>query len=143
MTAPALRPMETPPRITQAIDCPRHFMFYEERSTHHEAMTPAPQTDPQAVLSRHFAGQHVRVPRDPLKLMRKAPSGLDAAEAADVCAAVGGTRLYARKVTRTQAQARNSLIRVRRAQRATLEALAEEFGLSARQVWNILKDTPK
>ena len=105
-------------------------------------MTPALQTGLQA-LSRHFAGRHVRVPRDPSKLLRMVPSDLDAAEAADVCAAVGGTRLYARKATRTQAQVRNSLIRVRRAQGATLEALAEEFDLSARQVSNILKDTPK
>ncbi|ENO78846.1 hypothetical protein [Thauera sp. 63] len=117
-------------------------MFNEECSTHHVAMTPALQTGLQA-LSRHFAGRHVRVPRDPSKLLRMVPSDLDAASAAEVCAAVGGSRLYARKATRTLAEARNSVIRVRRAHGATLEALAEEFGLSARQIANILKDTPK
>lgn len=105
-------------------------------------MTPALQTGLQA-LSRHFAGRHVRVPRDPAKLLRLLPSELDAASAAEVCNAVGGRRLFCRKQTRHLAEARNSLIRVRRAQGATLEALAEEFGLSARQVSNILKDTPK
>ena len=105
-------------------------------------MTPALQTGLQA-LSRHYAGRHVRVPRDPAKLLRLLPSELDAASAAEVCNAVGGRRLYARKATRTHAEARNSLIRVRRAQGATLQALADEFGLSARQITNILKDTPK
>ncbi|PLX74258.1 MAG: hypothetical protein C0607_11525 [Azoarcus sp.] len=94
-------------------------------------------------MSRHYAGQHVRVPRDPSKLLRLLPSELDPATAIEVCAAVGGTRLYARKATRHLAEARNSLIRVRRAQGATLEGLAEEFDLSARQISNILKDHPK
>jgi hypothetical protein len=105
-------------------------------------MTPALQTGLQA-LSRHYAGRHVRVPLDPDELLRKVPSDFDAASAAAVCAAVGGTRLFCRKQTRALAEARNSLIRVRRAQRATLQALADEFGLSARQITNILKDTPK
>lgn len=105
-------------------------------------MTPALQTGLQA-LSRHFAGRHVRVPRDPSKLLRMVPSDLDAASAAEVCAAVGGSRLFCRKQTRTLAEARNSVIRVRRAHGATLQALAEEFGLSVRHISNILQDTPK
>lgn len=105
-------------------------------------MTPALETGLQA-LSRHFAGRHVRVPLDPSKLLRLLPSELDAASAAEVCAAVGGSRLYARKATRTLAEARNSRIRVRRSQGATQQAIAEEFGLSVRHVQNILKDFPK
>lgn len=105
-------------------------------------MTQELETGLQA-LSRHYAGRQFRVPRDPAKLLRKLPSELDPASAAAVCAAVGGTRLHARKATRTLAEARNSVIRVRRANGATLEAIAEEFGLSARQIANILKDTSK
>lgn len=107
-----------------------------------ERMTPALQTGLQA-LSRHFAGRHVRVPRDPAKLLRLLPSELDAASAAEVCEAVGGSRLFCRKQTRTLAEARNSLIRVRRAQGATLQAIADEFGISPRHVSNIIKDTPQ
>ncbi len=117
-------------------------MFCEQSMTHDAAMTPALETGLQA-LSRHFAGRHVRVPLDPSKLLRPLPSELDAASAAEVCAAVGGTRLYARKATRTRAEARNSRIRVRRSQGATQQAIAEEFGLSVRHVQNILKDFPK
>ena len=106
-----------------------------------EGMTPALQTGLQA-LSRHFAGRHVRVPRDPDELLRKVPSDLDAASASAVCAAVGGTRLFCRKQTRTLAEARNSVIRVRRAQGATLQAIADEFGISTRHVSNILRTLP-
>lgn len=128
--------------IPQAYDCPSLFLVCEVYRMYDERMTPALQTGLQA-LSRHFAGRHVRVPLDPDALLLKVPSDLDRASAAAVCAAVGGTRLFCRKQTRTLAEARNSLIRVRRAQGATLQAIADEFGISPRHVSNIIKDTPK
>lgn len=92
------------------------------------------------VLADQFAGRQFRVPRDPSKLLRRLGDELDAASAEAVCKEFGGRRLYARKASHAAAEARNSLIRVRRTHGATLEALAEEFGLSARHISNILKD---